>query len=49
MKDPTLKQLLEVEQRGWPVDKFLLSLCLRLFSSFKEEITIDKEVLLKAH
>ena len=48
MKDLTLKQLLEAVQRGWPVDKSLLSPCLRLFWSFKEEITIYEEVLLKA-
>ena len=37
-KDPTLKQLVEVVRSGWPVDKSMLSLCLRPFWSFEEEI-----------
>ena len=48
-KDPTLKQLVEVVRSGWPVDKSMLSPCLRPFWSFKEEITVYKEVLLKSH
>ncbi|XP_028411140.1 uncharacterized protein K02A2.6-like [Dendronephthya gigantea] len=49
MKDSTLTQLVEVVKNGWPLDKSMLSPCLRPFWSFKEEITVYKEVLLKSH
>ena len=48
-KDPMLKELVEVVRRGWPVDKLMLLPCLRPFWSFKEEITVYKEVLVKSH
>ena len=48
-KDPTLRELVEVVRSGWPLDRSMLSLCLRPFWSFKEEITVYKEVLLKSH
>ncbi|XP_028394422.1 uncharacterized protein K02A2.6-like [Dendronephthya gigantea] len=47
--DVTMKSLYETVLKGWPLDRALLPVDLRPYWSFRDEITVDKGILLKSH